>query len=192
MALYGYVLYDSVGIRADKQRGEQLLLQSKHVTARVYRFVYGIDMDEDEEDEEEVYRLLVTECDESDPHVLYLLGWCYHNGDGCNVDTAQAILLYEEAGNHIEALSGLADLLFEEEDGEEEDGALSDRYRAIALYRQAAKQGYARAQCILGYSYEFGIYDVLEKDIAQAKHWYLLAAEQGNGDAAAGLERLKT
>eukprot|EP00698_Gefionella_okellyi_P012607 TRINITY_DN3410_c0_g2_i1.p1 TRINITY_DN3410_c0_g2~~TRINITY_DN3410_c0_g2_i1.p1 ORF type:complete len:216 (+),score=48.46 TRINITY_DN3410_c0_g2_i1:75-650(+) len=179
MALYGWALHYGVGIRKNRVRGAQLLQQSKHVIARRYCTLYEIDY----EDDEETYRLLSTQCDTLDPHVQYLLGECYRWGDGCTKDDAQAVQCYERAGNHIDALINLYSILSAYSNAD-------DHRRAIVLLRHAATQGHAAAQHRLGFRYEHGIFRVLEKDIEQAKHWYSLAAEQGNEMAVKALKRL--
>eukprot|EP00698_Gefionella_okellyi_P023249 TRINITY_DN7877_c0_g1_i4.p1 TRINITY_DN7877_c0_g1~~TRINITY_DN7877_c0_g1_i4.p1 ORF type:complete len:203 (+),score=54.26 TRINITY_DN7877_c0_g1_i4:88-609(+) len=168
-------------------KASRLLQRSKHAIARAYCLLYLIGVYEDEDKADaEAFQLLTTECDTSDPHALFLLGWCYDDGYGCAQDKAQAFQCYERAGNDIEALMGLADLLFQQQD------PVADS-RAIALYRQAATQHCSRAQHILGIYYASGLPGVLlDKDIAQAKHWYSLAAEQGNCYAVNALKRLKT
>ena len=49
---------------------------------------------------------------------------------------------------------------------------------AARLYRQAAEQGYARAQNNLGYFYSHGL--GVPQDYAEAMRWYRKAAEQGD------------
>jgi len=56
------------------------------------------------------------------------------------------------------------------------------------LYRLAAEQGYASAQCNLGWCCESG--RGVEKDAEQAVYWYRKAARQGNKSAQKALERL--
>eukprot|EP00698_Gefionella_okellyi_P024481 TRINITY_DN8649_c0_g1_i5.p1 TRINITY_DN8649_c0_g1~~TRINITY_DN8649_c0_g1_i5.p1 ORF type:complete len:211 (+),score=40.44 TRINITY_DN8649_c0_g1_i5:60-635(+) len=180
MALCGCVLHDGEEHSTNKERVTQFLHRSKHVIARAYCLLCGFGM---HEDQAEAYRLLNSECDTSDPHVQYLLGWCYASGAGCNEDNAQAVQCYERAGNHIEALSNLAMML------DQADRPIADRHRAIAMYRQAATQGYAFGQFSLGHCYADGIPGVLEQDIALAKHWYSLAAKQEHFFADA-LQRL--
>eukprot|EP00698_Gefionella_okellyi_P018566 TRINITY_DN5579_c1_g1_i1.p1 TRINITY_DN5579_c1_g1~~TRINITY_DN5579_c1_g1_i1.p1 ORF type:complete len:205 (-),score=46.39 TRINITY_DN5579_c1_g1_i1:32-562(-) len=174
MALYGWAWYEGAVIRENSCA--QLLEQSKHVIARAFWTLCGIG------DEEEGYRLLTTECDTSDPHVQYLLGRCFQYGFGCEQDGEQAMQHFERAGNHIMALIKIACLL------NSSYRSISDRRRAIALYSQAATQGYVRVS--LGSWYERGIPGVLEKDIVEAKHWYLLSAEQGDEEAVEALKRL--
>lgn len=53
-----------------------------------------------------------------------------------------------------------------------------DKEQAAALYRRAAEQGYAYAQCNLGFCYLHGI--GVEPDDAQAVRWLERAAEQGH------------
>ncbi|MGZ5007726.1 MAG: J domain-containing protein [Methylobacter sp.] len=61
---------------------------------------------------------------------------------------------------------------------------LNDRGRhaeALAIYRQLAEQGHAKAQFNLGLMYDQGQH--IEQDYAQAVAWYQKAAEQGNANA---------
>eukprot|EP00698_Gefionella_okellyi_P016071 TRINITY_DN4574_c0_g1_i1.p1 TRINITY_DN4574_c0_g1~~TRINITY_DN4574_c0_g1_i1.p1 ORF type:complete len:195 (-),score=35.60 TRINITY_DN4574_c0_g1_i1:51-611(-) len=184
MALYGWALRVGVGIRTNKERGTQLLQQSKHVIARAYCLLFGIGHFAVQQDREEAYRLLRTECETSDPHVQYLLGLCFDVGYGCKMDKAHAFKWYEGSGNHLDALNNLAFLL------DRQYAPIADRHRAIALLRQSAMQGYAVAQFSIGYVYECGKSGVVQKDIEQAKHWYSLSAEEGNEDAVKALNRL--
>eukprot|EP00698_Gefionella_okellyi_P024477 TRINITY_DN8649_c0_g1_i1.p2 TRINITY_DN8649_c0_g1~~TRINITY_DN8649_c0_g1_i1.p2 ORF type:complete len:203 (+),score=45.21 TRINITY_DN8649_c0_g1_i1:60-611(+) len=181
MALCGCVLHDGEEHSTNKERVTQFLHRSKHVIARAYCLLCGFGM---HEDQAEAYRLLNSECDTSDPHVQYLLGWCYASGAGCNEDNAQAVQCYERAGNHVEALSNSADLL------NRHYHSAIDRLRSVALYRQAATQGDAYAQHQLGYLYKHGIPGMLEKDIVQAKHWLSLAAKDGNEHSVSALRGL--
>ena len=64
-----------------------------------------------------------------------------------------------------------------------------DAAQAAAWYRKAADQGYAAAQCNLGYCYENGA--GVPKDTAQAAAWYRKAADQGHTNAKQQLEALK-
>eukprot|EP00698_Gefionella_okellyi_P018281 TRINITY_DN5462_c1_g4_i1.p1 TRINITY_DN5462_c1_g4~~TRINITY_DN5462_c1_g4_i1.p1 ORF type:complete len:203 (+),score=40.50 TRINITY_DN5462_c1_g4_i1:68-610(+) len=179
MALYGWALLNGAGVRVNREHGTPMLRQSKHVIARAFCLLYGLGV---KKDPNEAYRLLSTECDTSDPHVQYLLGWCHSLGHGCTRSEAQVVQWCERAGNHLGALSYLAFLL-------EAPGA--DRPRALALYTRAATLGDAVAQHDLGFWYEDGMPGVLEKDVAQAKHWYTLSAEQGYEEAEDALDRLE-
>ena len=62
-----------------------------------------------------------------------------------------------------------------------------DKASAVKWYREAAKQGYARAQVSLGDCYAQGT--GIEKNVVEAAKWYRKATEQGSAEAA---ERLKS
>ena len=49
------------------------------------------------------------------------------------------------------------------------------------MYRKAAEQGLAQAQCRLGDFYEYG--EGVTKDLVKAAEWYRKAAEQGLAQA---------
>lgn len=68
------------------------------------------------------------------------------------------------------------------------NGVEKNKTEAIKWYRQAAEQGYAIAQCNLGYCYNYGI--GVEKNTTEAVKWYRKAAEQGNEDARKALKNL--
>ena len=53
--------------------------------------------------------------------------------------------------------------------------------KAVDCYRKAAEQGYATAQCNLGYMYETG--HGVPQDYSEAVRWYRKAAEQGYANA---------
>eukprot|EP00698_Gefionella_okellyi_P015387 TRINITY_DN4337_c0_g4_i1.p1 TRINITY_DN4337_c0_g4~~TRINITY_DN4337_c0_g4_i1.p1 ORF type:complete len:182 (+),score=28.00 TRINITY_DN4337_c0_g4_i1:130-675(+) len=74
--------------------------------ARSYCALYGIGLDDSDEDER--FRMLSTECDTSDPHVQWMLGDCHQYGAGCVKNDTQAMLCFERAGNHLFALHTLA------------------------------------------------------------------------------------
>lgn len=58
---------------------------------------------------------------------------------------------------------------------------LLDRETTYRLYRQAAEQGDAAAQALVGGMYLVG--EGVPRDFAEAAKWYRKAAEQGNADA---------
>lgn len=61
------------------------------------------------------------------------------------------------------------------------EGRPQDKAAARKWYRQAAEQGYAEAQLLLGIIYDQGI--GVDRDFAQAIDWYRRAAEQGYAKA---------
>ncbi|MFI3278414.1 MAG: tetratricopeptide repeat protein [Rikenellaceae bacterium] len=60
-----------------------------------------------------------------------------------------------------------------------------DQDKAALWYRRAAEQGYAMAQCSLGYCYHMG-YGVTQ-NLSEAVKWYRKAAEQGYAAAQCNL-----
>lgn len=67
-------------------------------------------------------------------------------------------------------------------------GVGRDDGRAAELYQRAAEQDLAAAQFRLGVVYEVG--RGVRRDAEEAVRWYLLAAEQGHGEARDALDRL--
>ena len=61
-------------------------------------------------------------------------------------------------------------------------GVPQDHAAKLKWWRNAAEQGYAKAQCILGVWYETGGSGV-PHDYGEAVKWYRKAAEQGDADA---------
>ena len=61
------------------------------------------------------------------------------------------------------------------------DGVVKDYAEAVKLFRKAAEQNHAQAQCWLGFCYYKG--DGVAKDEAEAVKWFRKAAEQNNADA---------
>ena len=62
----------------------------------------------------------------------------------------------------------------------------SENYtEAFKCFQKAAEQGYAPAQCNLGYMYQYG--QGVKQDYFKAFEWYQKAAEQGNAYAQSAL-----
>ncbi len=62
---------------------------------------------------------------------------------------------------------------------------LGNRAQAIEMYKKAAAQGYADAQCEIGYCYNYGV--GVEENKETAIKWYTLAANQGHDYSMHGL-----
>jgi len=62
--------------------------------------------------------------------------------------------------------------------------------KALPLFEEAAKQGYAPAEFKVGYMYEEGL--GVPQDYNKALYWYKKAAEQGDAAAKANLEYLES
>ena len=67
-------------------------------------------------------------------------------------------------------------------------GVTKDYKKAVEWYTKAAEQGYAIAQCNLGYMYQYG-YGV-PINLNTAVEWYTKAVSQGDTSAMAALRRL--
>ena len=61
-------------------------------------------------------------------------------------------------------------------------GIKQDEKAAVSLYRKAAEQNHAGAQCSLGICYEQALLGI-EKNEKEAVIWYHKAAEQNHADA---------
>ena len=71
---------------------------------------------------------------------------------------------------------------------EEGKGAEQDYGKALALFKNAAENNCSRANYHIGRFYENGL--GCDKNIDEAKEWYQKAADKGDKDAKAALERL--
>ena len=71
----------------------------------------------------------------------------------------------------------------------------SQSKKIVSRYLEAAEQGHADAQYILGLTYEYGLRynhdDAIPKNLNEARKWYQKAAKQGYRAAQQALERLK-
>jgi TPR repeat protein len=70
-------------------------------------------------------------------------------------------------------------------DYEQGKGVATNLVEAVRWYRNAADQGYAEAQCDLGYCYANGT--GIETNYVEAVKWYRMAANQGNANAQSQL-----
>jgi TPR repeat protein len=68
-------------------------------------------------------------------------------------------------------------------------GVQEDEKSAVELWKKAVNNGFAKSQYQLADCFEDGI-DGVERDLGQAEHWYLKAAERGDVDAQLSLGRI--
>jgi TPR repeat protein len=108
-----------------------------------------------------------------DPHVQYLLGWCYHNGQGVVRDNTEAVRWFSKAAKQGLAIAQ-SNLGICYDNG---DSVPVHHGKALSLYRKAAEQGHSSAQFNIGLNYENG--DAVTKDLFAAAAYYKLAADQG-------------
>ncbi len=118
-------------------------------------------------------------------HSKGVLGRCYVWGCGVAFDAARGLALARESEA---AGSCFGQYVIGNCYDEGCGGVAQDYAEAVRLYRLAAEQGYAHAQCSLGLKFEYGL--AVAHDRAEAIRLYRLAAAQGNADATAALKRL--
>ena len=68
------------------------------------------------------------------------------------------------------------------------EGVAKDVDKAIQWFRNAAEQGHAESQCVMGMCYEEGVGVVQDTD--EAIKWYRKAAAQGEVNAFQSLKNL--
>ena len=126
-------------------------------------------------------------ADGGDPAAQWWLGTAYARGWGAEKDEAQAVEWFRKAARQgyapAQRKTGSADRTPEQwyEQYEKE----TDRDRRLVYLKKAAEQDHAEAQCQLGDCFYLG--QGVEKDLAQAAHWYRKAAEQGHVGAQLSL-----
>ena len=115
----------------------------------------------------------------------FRLGVMYGNGDGVPLDYGQAREWMEKAvvQGHENAVITLAWMYANG------TGVDMDEERARELYLQAARSGSSKAQYVVATMYRFAQYG-LAKDMKQAVHWYIKAADQGMPTAQLALGKL--
>lgn len=115
----------------------------------------------------------------------FRLGVMYGNGDGVPLDYGQAREWLEKAvvQGHENAVITLAWMYANG------TGVDMDEERARELYLQAARSGSSKAQYVVATMYRFAQYG-LAKDMTQAVHWYIKAADQGMPTAQLALGKL--
>ena len=178
-------------------------------------FEYDHRAAEMEKDKEKVFRACKRNpslCVEDS----FVLGVCYHRGDGVEKDMEQAIKWYRKAAEkgYAPAQYELGECYYKGE-GVEKDmweafewyhlaaengyaGAIykvgmwfyrsNDFVKAFEWYRSVAEQGFAHGQYMLGKFYAMG--EGVEKDVTEAVKWYQKAAAQGDENAIAALQNL--
>lgn len=116
---------------------------------------------------------------ENDPNALFNLGQVYRLGRGVEKDMAAARNYYERAARlgHVSAQGNLGTLYFFAE-----DTALKDQEKAVSWWQEAATNGDARSQYMLGVLFFNG--DVVGRDWTRAYAWMSLAASAGLPEAS--------
>jgi TPR repeat protein len=117
---------------------------------------------------------LITAADKGNPQAQYELGERFHNGNGVQKDSTEAVKWWQKAAAQKFPQAELS-LSIAYGSGE---GVPKDKQAGVKLCRQAANSGLARAQEILGILYSSND-GGLPQDYAQAFHWFKSAAVQG-------------
>jgi TPR repeat protein len=102
----------------------------------------------------------------------------YFEGHGVPRDVRQAVLWYERAADHGDAIARFS-LGSIYDTGA--DGVAPDPVKAAAWYRKAAERGFAIGQYRLGLMYRDG--RGMARNQTQAMTWFRKAADQGDADA---------
>jgi TPR repeat protein len=120
-------------------------------------------------------------AEEGDADAQAELGYMYDRGEGVPQNKAEAVKWYRRAAEqgHAKAQNNLGIMYMKGED------VAQDKAEAVKLWKQAAEQRCVAAQSNLGKMYN------LAQDKDKAKHWYKLAAEQGDPKAQSILEGMK-
>ncbi|MEO0410933.1 MAG: SPOR domain-containing protein [Pseudomonadota bacterium] len=116
---------------------------------------------------------------ENDPNALFNLGQVYRLGRGVGKDMDAARNYYERAARlgHVSAQGNLGTLYFFAE-----DRAIKDEEKAVSWWQEAATNGDARSQYMLGVLHFNG--DVVDRNWTRAYAWMSLAASSGLPEAS--------
>ncbi len=120
-----------------------------------------------------------------DPHAAFFAGLNHAEGNRVPADkaaAARAFTLAADAGV-ADAQYNLAMMMFHG------DGVRRDSYGAIQMLRRAGNNGDVQAQAALGQLYLTG-YEEMGQDLREARKWLVLAAQNGDAEAAARLEEV--
>lgn len=126
------------------------------------------------ENQEEVgFQWVQKAADAGDVNGMAYLGNCYADGLGTEPDREKAKTYLTQAadGGQIEAVSKLGELALEEENW----------FEAVKRFREAADQGYPRAENYLGICYAEGM--GVPRNLRSAEEWFRRSEAQGDPDA---------
>lgn len=134
-------------------------------------------------DYDKALELLEPLASAGNPRAEFYLSLMYQDGLGVEADPDRAQRLLQQAAKGGDAMAqyNLANQLLP-------GGSEADARRAADLYRRAAKQGLVLAQHNLGSLYALG--KGVPRDLAEARRWYAMAAQNGSQRSAAALAEL--
>lgn len=130
-----------------------------------------------EKDYSQALRYFRGASEEGSAEAQFNLALMYHHGYGVPVDVDEAAKWYEISARQglPKAQNVIASLY------QTGTGVVKDREQALKWYTKAAESGYAMAQ------FNLGTICVESRDYVAAKHWFLLAAQQGHPEATKNL-----
>ena len=123
--------------------------------------------------EELGFRWIRKAADAGDINGMAYLGSCYADGWGIERDMDKAKPYLQEAADQgqVEAISKLGEVAMEEENW----------FEAVKRFREAAEQGYPRAENFLGILYAEGM--GVQRNLRSAEEWFRRSEAQGDPDA---------
>lgn len=130
---------------------------------------------------EEAVKCLIKAAEQNHANAQTLLGLCYYNGEGVNVNYEEAVKWFEKAATNGNAEGQLnLGLCYSKGHGVEQDAD-----KAFNLFKKSAEQGNAEAQCNIATCYLQGLGVIQNKTLAV--DWYRKSADQGEPDGQYGL-----
>ena len=154
-----------------KERAEVGDAQGQALYGRALSNGWGV-----EKDQNESIKWLKMSADAGNLIGITSLSQCLRFGNGIEKDIPKANeLLVLAATRGFPRAQFLVGTFLQSGGGENKER------EAVEWYTKAAEQGYALAQCDLGFCYQFG--EGVEKNPAKAVEWFRKAAEQGDARA---------
>ena len=123
------------------------------------------------------YKANIKAARNGDANAQYLIGLCFHRGDGVDKDYELAAFWFRKSADQGFADSQLALGIYYSQGW----GVTQDYKQTVYWYSKAAEQDNPDAQYMLGLCYASG--QGVTQNLTQAAYWLRKAAEQGNEDA---------
>lgn len=126
-----------------------------------------------ENQEELGFKWVQKAADAGDVNGLAYVGNCYAEGLGVSPDPYKAKSYLQEAADQgqIEAICKLGELAMQEE----------NYFEAVKRFKEAADEGYVRAENFLGICYAKGF--GVPRNLRMAEEWFRRSDEKGDPDA---------
>ena len=182
----GHCLYFGVGCEADRAAAfvwdckAAELGDSAGMNSVAYTYSRG---EGTEVDKARAFQLYAAGAAQKDPVCLNNLACCYRDGDGVEVNEAEASKHFQEAirVGDTRALAGLGRLYLASPALVGGNAAEA----AVELFARGAARGDPNA--MLSYAYAYYTGNGVERNPAQAAHWYRAAADKGDTTGMANL-----